>query len=81
MLNDILAYSTIDNEPLTENELTEHFECLLDESHDWSAIAGMIFQPSKILKECDPVGYRCTFNDWLDGEIKDGTYSEEPLEG
>ena len=32
-----------------------------------------------MLKECDPIAYRCGFNDWLDAEVSDGNidYNDE----
>lgn len=28
----------------------------------------MTYYPSQILRECDPVTYRCGLNDWLDSD-------------
>lgn len=55
---------------------------LYDESLDDEgevSVAGMFFQPSDILKNCDETAYRCGFNDWTDGmgwEEHDGGYVE-----
>ena len=32
-------------------------------------IGSLEYLPSKVLSECDPIAYRCGFNDWLDGEL------------
>ncbi len=29
---------------------------------------GVTLSASKVLSECDPIAYRCGFNDWLDAE-------------
>lgn len=42
---------------------------LFDESLDEAgsiAVAGCTFYPSQILKECDPIAYRCGLNDYAD---------------
>jgi len=45
-------------------ELKQIFDEALDESWDSVTIAGMIFYPSQILKECDPIAYRCALADF-----------------
>ncbi len=50
-----------------EEQYTEEmFDELLDELYEDYDIVGITLSPSKILKECDPVAYRLTFNDWVD---------------
>lgn len=51
----------------TESELLEQFDDMLDDTIDLIDIMGMKYTPSNVLKECDPIAYRVTFNDWLDG--------------
>ena len=34
-------------------------------------VAGMEFNPSRILEELDPVAYRCGYNDWVDSDQSD----------
>lgn len=31
-------------------------------------VAGMEFNPSRILEELDPVAYRCGYSDWVDSD-------------
>lgn len=45
----------------------EMFDEGLDEGPEVE-VAGLTFAPSTILRECDPVAYRCYFNDWADAE-------------
>lgn len=40
------------------------FDNMLDEMH--SGVWGIA--PSRIMRECDPIMYRCEFYDWLDSE-------------
>lgn len=46
----------------------ERFDDLLDSSYESVTVAGIEFPASKILKECDPIAYRCAYNDWCDDE-------------
>ena len=48
-----------------EDEALEAYDEFLDEEGEID-VAGMTFYPSTILKECDPIAYRCGFADWLD---------------
>lgn len=52
------------------DEITAHkmFDDYLDDTHPTVIILGMEYCPSTVLKECDPIAYRCTFNDWCDAE-------------
>ena len=44
-------------------ELKQIFDEALDESWGTFKIADMTFYPSQILKECDPIAYRCSLSD------------------
>lgn len=45
-------------------ELKQIFDEALDESWGTFKIADMFFYPSQILKECDPIAYRCALADF-----------------
>jgi len=47
-----------------EQELQEQFNEYLNDCHDPVMIAGILFYPADILKECDPIAYRCYLNDF-----------------
>jgi hypothetical protein len=47
-----------------EQELQEQFDEYLNDSHDPVMIAGILFYPADILKECDPIAYRVFLNDF-----------------
>lgn len=61
---------------LSDYDLHERYDELLDEICPTTKIAGREDQTSRALKEMDPVAYRCGFNDWLDAQVKDGVLIE-----
>jgi hypothetical protein len=50
---------------LTEWEALELFDESLDEG-ETIEVLGMHYEPSRVLKNCDPIAYRVTFHDWID---------------
>ena len=64
-LNDLIAelQDKIDNFAINPNGFEEQYNELLDDLYP------EIFnlQPSRILKECDPIQYQCGLNDYVDG--------------
>jgi hypothetical protein len=52
---------------LEEWQLQELFEDFLDDCAEPFNLFGMEYMPSYILRECDPIAFRVTFSDWLDG--------------
>lgn len=52
------------------------YDAFLDEVYPECNVAGLRYQTSRVLAEIDPTAYRCGKNDWLDGEMKDGTLVE-----
>lgn len=61
---------------MEDNTLTaEDVETMLDQLLDETGpvhVAGLTFYPSDILKNCDPIAYRCTVADYEDMLAKDG---------
>ena len=54
--------SEIDN---FEYEISESdFDSVLDDNEESVTIFGMTFYPSDILKNCDPIAYRCAKSDY-----------------
>ena len=48
-----------------EYEISESdFDSYLDDSEETVNVCGMTFYPSDILKNCDPVAYRCAKSDY-----------------
>ncbi len=52
----------------TMSEAIEAYDDMLNETHEWPSVAGISFAPSDILRELDPIAYRCGFADWSDAE-------------
>jgi len=48
----------------------ERFDAMLDECYSFDKVGGPFacMSPSRVLKEVDPVAYRCGVNDYADGE-------------
>lgn len=43
----------------------------LDETHRDYEIMGLSFSASRVLKECDPIAYKCGLNDFADSELRE----------
>ena len=50
----------------TDTELESQYDDWIDEVEGDIRIFEMPFQPSRILRELDPIAYRCGFNNWID---------------
>lgn len=61
---------------LHDYQLEEMFDNMLDECFEAVNICGWKYLPSRILREVDPVAYRCNFSDWLDSQLTDGLLFE-----
>ena len=61
----------------SERQLHDAYDNVLNELNDECMVNGFGFSPSEVLKALDPIAYRCGFSDWLDGEIRDGVYTDE----
>ncbi len=48
----------------------ERFDQMLDECYSFDSVGGPFehMSPSSVLKEVDPIAYRCGVNDWADSE-------------
>ena len=49
----------------------------LDETYQDYEIMGLSFSASQVLKECDPVAYRCGMNDLVDSELREANQQLE----
>lgn len=61
---------------LSDYQLDKMFCEYLDEVYDDIDICGCRYQPSRTLREVDPVAYRCGFSNWLDSQLTDGLLFE-----
>ena len=58
---------------------TEQAYCdMLDDCFSFDSVGGIFatMQPSRVLKEVDPIAYRCGHNDYIDSECKCNTIEE-----
>lgn len=55
---------------LTDYELHQRYDDMLDEVYGEAKIGGYEYSTSKAMKEVDPTAYRCGFSDWLDSECQ-----------
>lgn len=55
-------------ETITEQQAAERYADLLDEVHEPVKIGELTFSPSRIVRELDPVAFRCGCLDWADAE-------------
>ncbi len=64
----------------TAIDCEEVFDQTLDEVYDFKAVGGPFAHmlPSRVLREVDPIAYRCGCNDYIDSlgtyEVEGGTY-------
>lgn len=60
-----------------EIDIDSRYDDTLDTNYMEVVIVGVTFSPSAILKNCDPVAYRTSRNDWADSMTADGVFIEE----
>ena len=53
---------------ITEYTALERYDDMLNETCGMIEIGVMVFDAAQIIKNLDPIAYRCGFNDWLDAE-------------
>ena len=56
---------------LTMEEAEEMYEEMIDECYG-EVNVGVTFNASRVLKELDPIAFRCGFNDYMDSLFEDG---------
>ena len=69
----------IDNWEPDPDDYTEQYEDMLRETCGPVMIGSLEYDVAMVLKEVDPTAYRCGMNDWLDGELKEGTIEPDEL--
>ena len=52
----------------TMSEAIEAYDDLLDNTNEEAFVWGYTYSPSRVLRELDPIAYRCVFADWADAE-------------
>jgi len=64
---------------MKHHDIIEMVNDLLDERGEVT-IGNLTFYPSQILKQCDPIAYRITVNEYIDNMIADLEYDLERLD-
>jgi len=59
-------------ETISEYELEQMYDEMLDEVYGVVEIAGMTYDTSRALKDCDPIAYRVGMSDYADSLASDG---------
>ena len=60
-------------EPIDPEEL---FEQMLDDCYEEVSLGSLTWDPSYVMKELDPVAFRCGVSEYIDGLVEDGEYFE-----
>jgi len=60
----------------TYEQLKDVFEQEITDISAEIEILGMSYEAGKVLRQIDPVAFRCSMADWLDSQIQDGVYIE-----
>lgn len=50
---------------LSESEVESRFDEMLDDMYGTVEVAGLTMDTSVVLKECDPIAYRCSLSDYM----------------
>jgi len=78
MSNDFDYYDAHTGEGITDEEMHERYDDWLDELDGPINVGGLTFDASRILKELDPIAYRCGLGDYISFCMDDGEITEEP---
>lgn len=68
-------------EGLTDDELHRRYDDMLDEVYGEIKFGELTFWPSGIIRELDPIAYRCGFGDFIDFELGETITDECPFDG
>lgn len=58
-------------EEATYDYAERNYDDELDETHQDYEIMGLSFSASRVLRECDPIAYKCGLNDFADSELRE----------
>jgi len=56
---------------MTEHELEESYDDMLDDAYGTVDVAGMTYDTSRLLKNADPIAYRVGMADFADSLLQD----------
>jgi hypothetical protein len=55
-------------------KIYDAYDEMLDDCYPMVKIGNLGYSPSRVLKEVDPIAYRCGLNDYLDSLAQDGLF-------
>ena len=55
-------------------EVYDMYDEMIDDCSEEVKIGNITFSPSRVLKELDPIAYRCGLGDYLDSLAQDGVF-------
>ena len=55
-------------------EVYDMYDQMIDDCSEEVKIGNITFSPSRVLKELDPIAYRCGLGDYLDSLAQDGVF-------
>ena len=64
------------SELITKRQAAEMYDEMLDDCEGPVIVCGMTYSASQVLREVDPVAYRCGFNDYVDSLTHDDIFVE-----
>jgi len=67
-------YETL--EIMSEYEAKDNYDAFLNDCYEVVTVGYSEFYPSDILKNCDPIAYRCGFADYVDSLSEEGIQVE-----
>lgn len=70
-------YYDEDGSIITEDEAYDRYDDMLDGVVEDMVIGDLTFSASQVLKECDPIAYRCGFSDFESSQIEDEVWFED----
>jgi hypothetical protein len=63
-------------EIMSEEEAMDNYDAFLNDCYEVVTIGYSEFYPADILKNCDPIAYRCGFGDYADSLAEEGILVE-----
>jgi hypothetical protein len=78
MMDEYEYWDIVSGEGLSESDLYDRYDEMLDEVYGEVAIGGLTYDTAMALREVDPIAYRCGFNDWLDAELSETITDVQP---
>lgn len=75
-MSDRPDYIDDNGDTFTYEDMEERFRDMLDEVYPEVGIGVLTWAPSHVFEEMDPIGFRCSVLDYVDGLVSDGELDE-----